>query len=610
MGFLADLTGEGKSLRSEKAVSLNSGIGTPRKFPGQDRSRSVWREVFGTDKERGSKPEALPGGSYGRSLVGGSASQKRLLQAMRSMAPGGWSDDRWEQTRHWEGIAYIAGHRICEQLGQSEFQIFRKDPKHPDGRRPIKENDEAWALVELLEKPNPDDTWGDLMYNYGQQMTLTGKALTWMVPNQLKSRSKDPRYEGSGTPFELYPIPTAIAIPQPAVNPDFPDGYYRIQPIYPYGPFSSYPTPATAVGAPIPAQWMLQFKYPHPLLRYDGFAPLTALRLHLDEVTMMDRSRHYSMRRSINPSAVINFDELEGQEPLREEEIERIHAEWENEFQGPENAGKIIVGTPGGRIEPWGATPKDMDYQAGWDQLVSFCLGGLGITKPAAGMIDDSSYSTLFATLKQLYWLTLEPMVNRIAGKLTRHLAPFFGDDLIIEIRCKRIDDHDVRNAKIGVAIQAKCVTKNEVRKELDLPPTQEEWGKEIAGMDPMAMQQQGMMPPGGASGQVPPAQGQMSPEMTPEMMQKLAMQQGVSPDELLEQGGMQGNPEEQALELEASRSNPGALAEGSLGPRMKVLKPFLDKILTKKTKSLYEQVTEACSGVSSQNSNGNGKSH
>src|SRR5260370_35899679 len=109
-------------------------------------------------------------------------------------------------------------------------------------------------------------------------MTLMGKALTWMVPNKLK------------TPMELYSIPTAIAIPQPAINPDFPDGYYRIQPIYPYGPFSSYPTPATAVGAPIPAQWMLRVKYPHPLLRYDGYSPMTVLRLQQDEIESIDRS--------------------------------------------------------------------------------------------------------------------------------------------------------------------------------------------------------------------------------------------------------------------------------------------------------------------------------
>ena len=76
--------------------------------------------------------------------------------------------------------------------------------------------------------------------------------------------------------------------------------------------------------------------------------------------------------------------DVEGMEPLPESEIDRIHAEWENEFQGPENHGRLIVGTPGGQFDMFGSKPTDMDYQSGWDQQLNFILGGFGITKPAA----------------------------------------------------------------------------------------------------------------------------------------------------------------------------------------------------------------------------------
>ncbi len=98
-------------------------------------------------------------------------------------------------------------------------------------------------------------------------------------------------------------------------------------------------------------------------------------------------------------------------------------------------------------------------------------------------MIEDSSYSTLFATMKQLYWQTLDPMSNRISNHLTRKLAPFFGDDLIVEVRCKRIDDHDVKNAKLQLLMAGKAITKNELRKECEFPLTPEDWGSEMAGM-------------------------------------------------------------------------------------------------------------------------------
>lgn len=514
--------------------------------PARD-AREAWRQVFGTSKETPHEaPKTRPGGSWGRGIISEGAAFKRLLQAMRSMAPGGWSDDRYEQSRHYTGIVYTAIHRCGEQMSQAEFQVFEKDEREPDGKRPIAKGHPGYALIKLLEKPNDDDSFGELMYNWNLQMDLTGTALTWMVPNKL------------GTPFELYPIPTAIAVPQPAINPDYPDGYYRIQPLYPYGPFSSYPTPTTAVGAPIPAQWMLRFKYAHPLLRYEGYSPMTAMRLHIDEVESMDRSRWYAMKRSVNPSAVLNFDEMEGAQPLPESEIERIHTEWENEFQGPENTGKLIVGTPGGRVDPWGSNPIDMDYQSGWEQLTSFVQGGgFGITKPAAGMVEDASYSTLFATLKQLYWLTLEPKCNRIAAKLTRHLAPFFGDNLIVEIRCKRIDDHDLKFTKIDKLVSGKAITKAELRKELDMEPTNEPWANEIAGTE--------SPPPGGQPG-MPGAPGAAPGNGMPQMADQANA--GMEPYQ------QQGTGEDEVpAEIEHARGRPGKLAEGALGPRMKNLR-------------------------------------
>ena len=474
-----------------------------------ERGRALWRQGFNqVSKEEAFSqfPRVRDRQSWTRGVIAEPAAYKRLLQAMRSMAPGGWSDDRFEESKHQNGIVYTAIHRKGEQLSMSEFQVFKKDANHPDGKRPVTPKDPPengrplppYELVRLLEQPNNDDGFGEVMYQWSQQMDLTGMALTWMVPNKL------------GIPYELYSIPTAIAIPQPAINPDYPDGYYRIQPIYPYGPFSSYPTPATAVGAPIPAQWMLRFKYPHPLLRYDGYSPLTALKLHIDEIEAMDRSRWYTMNRLINPSAILNFREMEGMEPLPEAEIERIRSEFEADFQGPANSGRLLVAAPGSDLQIQQARLHDLEFKDGWEQLVSFVLGaGFGISRPAAGMIDTASYSTLFATLKQMHLVTLDPQCKRIGRYLTRHLAPFFGDDLIVEIKAPRIDDHDLRNAVLTLLMQAKALTKNEMRQEVDYPLTQEQWGDEIAGTE----SQQGMLP--GMGGMpAPGAPGMQMPEM------------------------------------------------------------------------------------------------
>lgn len=538
MGFLAELAKSGNNIRS----AGNQG-------------RSVWLEVFeSTNKDEGllgrkPKPDA-DGGSYVRSLTL-EGSLKRLLEALRARAPGGWSDDRYEQTlRHFKGIVYVGIHRVGTQLQQAEYNVYVKDRNHPDGKREVMEDDpphgnrfvKPYDLVKLLGRPNTSDSFGKLMYRWNQQQMLTGTALTWMVPNRL------------GTPMELYSIPTAMAMPQPVIRHDYPKGYWYIQPIYPAGPFSTYPSPASTTGAIVPNEWMLRFQYPHPFLFYEGYSPLTAMSLHIDEVESMDRSRWYAMKRGINPSAVLNFDDMEDTIPLPEEEIERIRADFENYFQGSENTGRLLVSTPGARLEPWGARPIDMDYTAGWDQLVSFVLGGgFGITKPAAGMIEDSSYSTLFATLKQLYLITLDPICTDIASELTHHLAPHFGDGLIVEVRCKRIDDHEVKNAKLNVLITGRAVTKNELRKECDMPVTEEEWGNDIAG-DPS------------------PAEQEMAEQDHQRQQESLEKKQ-VGDEKKIQANAMAKqqlppSQREESKEVNLGRPRTGRVGRGSLGPK------------------------------------------
>lgn len=558
MGILSDLKRGVSFSPSSKAQGLAR--------EAVERGRDLWRNSFGQAKEDALQkfPRVRDRQSWTRGMISEPAAYKRLLQAMRSMAPGGWSDDRWEQSQHLNGIVYTSIFRKCEQFSMAEFQVFKKDPRISGGKRPIYPQDPPeggrplppYSLVELLENPNNDDSWGDYMFWVTQQLDLTGMALTWMVPNKL------------GIPHELYVVPTSIAIPQPAINPDYPDGYYRIQPIYPYGPFSSYPTPATAVGAPIPAQWMLRFKYPHPILRYDGFSPLTALRLQIDEVEAMDRSRWYTMNRLINPSAILNFKDMEGMEPLPEAEIERIKADFEADFQGPENSGRLFVATPGSELNIQEARLRDLEFRDGWNQLVEFIHGaGFGISKTAAGMVESSTYSVLFATLKQLHLLTIDPQCKRISRYLTKHLAPFFGDDLIVEIRAPRIDDHDVKNAVLQLLVNAKAITKNEMRKELNIPLTQEQWGQEIAGTESQQGQMPGMPgPPGmggpgmdmGAGG---PPQPLASMGMPPPADRVFPQAPRVSPSE-------RSNVMPEPPEIASNRPRPGKLSRHGQGPR------------------------------------------
>lgn len=514
--------------------------------------RNSWRRSFTiTDKEDGSSRldprKGVDQGGFNSSATSSDNAFKRLLQGMRSRAPGTWTDDRYEQSRHFHGTAYVAIHRLCTMFSQAEFDVTERPPGvlDPNQEKPTKSK-EGEALVKYLQAPNWRDSFGSWMYRITQQKWLTGSALDWDIPNVF------------GQPVEHYVIPTALAIPQSTMNPQFPEGFYRIQPTYPYGPFSSYPTPYSSVGAPIDARWITRFQFPHPLLWYDGWSPLTGLRLSIDALEMSERSQFYKMKASINPSGVLNFENVDGAEPLPEAEVERIRAEWENLFQGVDNHGRLIVMPPGGKLDEYGRAPLEMDYTDSWAQKSSFVLGGLGITKPAAGMIEDSSYSTLFATLKQVNVLTVQPECDDLASCITRQKASRFGPNLIVKIRAKRIDDHDIMFQKLKILIDAKAITYNQLFKELDMPATEEAWGEERIGEREAQMEQEAMAAEANGMSIGEPAKpspfkpGQKEREPT-QMKPANAEMEGADED------------------AERARENPGALGRGALGPRDKI---------------------------------------
>jgi phage portal protein BeeE len=572
MGFIAQLA------KGRKDVA----------FPGMDGGRRLWDRTFGRTKEgdESNFPVVRPtlgasgGGSFGRSITSSTAATIRLIQAMRSMAPGGWSDDRWTESKKWTDVRYLAGHRIGEQMLQAEVEVFHQVGPGKDDKKPVHPDDppqggrlhSPYDLVKLLKHPNNDDTFGELMYATHQQMMLTGMALTWMLPNE------------GGVPMQLFPIPTALAIPQPAINPDYPDGFYRIQPVYPYGPFSSYPTPSTSVGAPIDARWILRIKYTHPFLRYDGWSPQTALNMEFDTVQQMAESRWNALKKVIDPSAVLSTqstgEAAEGTAGFPEAEIERMLAEIENEKQGTSNVGKLFIPPPGWKLEPWMNNLRDLQYTEGWEQMVSFLMAALGISKEAAGMIGSTAYAQLFAALKQLHWLTLDPLCYRIAQKFTMHLGHFFGDNLVIEIKPKKIDDHEVIFNKINAAQTAVAIKKGEVRKLLDLPLTGEEWEEDMAG-DPSPKQEQQMQEEQQAAQQQQQQEGDMAKEQAAkdgELQDKQTQLEGAKE-------GLEWVDDKNSVDKE--RPKTGSLNAGSLGPKMKSL-----RVKSSDLRSKYKRVT------------------
>lgn len=393
------------------------------------------------------------------------ASFEYLLSALRSRAPGQWSANLLELSRHFTSAVFLAINSMGNHAAAADVKCWERSLDLTDGDREL-----GWdePLVQLIRNPNNDDSTGDFLYQIAQQLSLTGMALVWM-----------PRTTTLEIPSELYVIASASALPWPP-SPLHPHGSYLIQPYYPYGPFSTVPSCQSAAGARIPAEQIIRIKNAHPFLRYDGYAVLTALNRQIDTIDAIDLSRWQTQTKGVDPTLALEFD------PSiidpSQTDMARLREQIENLYAGP--LGKRIMLNPvGTKVTKISQSPADMAWQEGWSQLVDFVLAAYGVPKAVAGLQDDVSYSTLYSSLKQYYTLSLNPLLRKIGDKLNKHLVtPFFGDDLYVTLTGQQIEDADLLERQLATDATMGVRKRNEIRKLRGLEPLEGPEGEELVG--------------------------------------------------------------------------------------------------------------------------------
>lgn len=398
-----------------------------------------------------------------------------LLGALRSKAPGMWVDNKVELTRHFTSSIFLALNTMCNQAAAAEMRIMEitDDPEVGDVELGWDE-----PAVQLFDQPNGDDDGPDYIYSTTQQLGLTGSALLW-YPGM--GDDSDP----SWSPTESYVIPTATALPWPP-SPVYPNGSYLVQPYWPYGPFSTVPSYQSAAGARIPAEQIVHIKNQHPLLRYSGYSALTAMQRQVDTIEAIDLSRLTTQQKGVDCTVALTMDP----EILKPNQIdmERLRKQIEAVAAGPQNAGKILFIPAGIKADKISNAPAEMAWTEGWNQELGIILAAFGTPKAVAGMSDDTSFANLFASLKQYYILSLQPLLRKLGwkrgGKLTRRiLRPYFGSRLYLSLTPERIDDRDLLEKQLSLDVQAGNVRKvNEYRKHRGLPPLDGPEGEAFVG--------------------------------------------------------------------------------------------------------------------------------
>lgn len=454
--------------------------------------------------------------------------RRRNLMALRSRAPGQWMTDHLTESARLRGAVAVAVKVLQDQAAEAEAHVYRWDEKarmggDQDAKKPVSYDH---PLCRLLRKPNTHETGGYLRRRIVQQLCLTGTSLQWRVDN------------GLGRPAELWSVPTGTYQPVP-MSGEYPEGAYRVMPFFP-GPLAQLPGAYSAGGYVISARQVVATRHPHPLVQWEGLSPLSACDLAMDTIESIDRARYAQTRRSFVPQATIELDP-QVLNPPTDEEMEAIRVQLQQTFGGPDKAGGFAMLAPGMAAKPWPAGSVEVGWIESWSQLVSFVMAVYGVTKSLAFMNEDTSFASLYASLKQFNLFTLCPLLGMISDAYNLQLAwPFWGEDYCVEFKPKAISDDELVERQLSTDAGAGNVrTVDEVRALRGLEPFGDERGKAFFGAKPQ--------PQGGGLEGLAGLFGQGKPQAQPEKPQE---------------------EKPQAEEVEAARpDNPEG--EGSLGERL-----------------------------------------
>lgn len=492
-----------------------------------------------------------------------------LLDQFRANPPGVWLDNKYEESQHHRGVPFVAINAIMDVLHCASVTVGRRKRSKnkstlPAGDKLTKsiatqqqgssanedyEPVSDHPICRLIQQPNPNDTFGQILSYLALQNRLTGVGPLWTVPNE------------DGKPVELYALPTALTTPQWQKTPEFPHGAWRVQPFYASGGLGYLPGPFSGTGVIVPNDEIKRFMEPHPLFRWDGKSPLSAGAFQLDVLEEIDQARWAAFDHGVTMDAVLQVDGFD------EPQIARLEAKMEAKHQGARNHRRFLIlsgqlGTEKTRLNSFSQSPKEMDFNASWEQMVGFVLAIFGVPKSVAGLSMASSYSELYAALRQFYQRQ-KAFAFRLAEFLTKAIAwPYckFPGEYRVQVELPTLDDPDLQEKQLGLDCQYDTVLYNEVRKLRNRPPvpggdvpvsiyvamkTQEfapEPQPAMPGMEGMAVGAEGDP---NASGQQegPPDEQTVMDDVTREALQKIGEEHGVNLLEDEEEQPQNGQP-------------------------------------------------------------------
>jgi HK97 family phage portal protein len=311
-------------------------------------------------------------------------------------------------------------------------------------RAELKQGDE-WVhqpnspLQRLVDRPNPDQSWYELIYEASQSLDLAGNA-----------------YISEIRPSDNAP-PTALWL--------LPAQYVRIKPGSTVTLVDYYEYDEQGIRARIDQQDMIQLKMPNPNSRWFGMPVLMAAGRAAD----VDRESGIWQKSSLQNRSVldVHFQVPEGTTRQQIDELREIYKE---RVAGPKNARDVMFTS--GPVTQLGQTAVEMDFVASRKAVWTEIAAVFGVPLSTLGFTEDVNLANAESMEKQLWQNTAIPQLELIKRQLDHQLAKDFGDNWRLSYDLSGItalqEDYSAKLAN-AEKLQRMGYTRNEINARLEL---------------------------------------------------------------------------------------------------------------------------------------------
>lgn len=175
---------------------------------------------------------------------------------------------------------------------------------------------------------------------------------------------------------------------------------------------------------------VLHLKNFHPLDDWYGLSPVEAAAYAIDQHNQSGAWNQALMQNGARPSGALIVKMTEQGGHLTEDQYYRIKQQIDDQFSGPDNAGRPILLEGGLEWKEMSLSPKDMDYIESKHTSARDIALAFGVPPQLLGIPGDNTYSNLAEARLAMWEQTVIPAVREWAGALNRWLLPMFAGDL------------------------------------------------------------------------------------------------------------------------------------------------------------------------------------